>query len=99
MDMGRAYQKSVKDYLPHADVVLDRFHVMQNYSRAIANQRRMEFRKADYLGKKLIKGSKFLLLKNADKLNEKQISKLKKGGKIFRIGGRKDGHWEVKTED
>jgi len=30
---------------------------------------------------------------------EKQISKLKKGGKIFRIGGRKDGHWEVKTED
>lgn len=29
---------------------------------------------------------------------EKQISNLKKDGKIFRIGGRKDGHWEVKTE-
>lgn len=29
---------------------------------------------------------------------EKQISKLKKDGKISRIGGRKDGHWEVKTE-
>ena len=29
---------------------------------------------------------------------EKQISNLKKGGKIFRIGGRKDGHWELKTE-
>lgn len=78
MDMGRAYQKSVKDYLPHADVVLDRFHVMQNYSKAIANQRRMEFRKADYAGKKLIKGSKFLLLRNADKLNEKQQNKLNK---------------------
>ncbi len=29
---------------------------------------------------------------------EKQILKLKKDGKIFRIGGRKDGHWELKTE-
>lgn len=78
MDMGPAYQKSVKDYLPHADIVFDRFHVMQNYSKAISNQRRMEFRKADYAGKKLIKGSKFLLLRNADKLSEKQQGKLNK---------------------
>ena len=50
MDMGPAYQKSVKDCLPKADIVFDRFHVMKNYSKAIQNQRRIEFRKAD--GKK-----------------------------------------------
>ncbi len=78
MDMGPAYQKSVKDHLPHADIVFDRFHVMKNYSKAISNQRRMEFRKADAAGKKLIKGSKFLLLRNSDKLSEKQQNKLNK---------------------
>ena len=76
MDMGRAYQKAVRKNLPNADIVFDRFHVMQNYSKAIANQRRVEFRKADDAGKNLIKGSKFLLLKNAEKLTEKQQEKL-----------------------
>ena len=28
MDMGPAYQKSVRDCLPNADIVFDRFHVM-----------------------------------------------------------------------
>ena len=32
MDMGPSYQKSVRDCLPNADMVFDRFHVMQNYS-------------------------------------------------------------------
>ena len=78
MDMGPAYQKSVREYLPKADIVFDRFHVMQNYSKAICNQRRIEFRKADKLGRDLIKGPKFLLLKNNKKLNEKQKNKLDK---------------------
>jgi transposase len=30
MDMGPAYQKSVRDCLPNADSVFDRFHVMKN---------------------------------------------------------------------
>jgi len=76
MDMGPAYQKSVRECLPHADIVFDRFHVMKNYSKAIQNQRRIEFRKASRSGKELMKGTHYLLLKNADKLNEKQGSKL-----------------------
>lgn len=76
MDMGPAYQKAVRECLPAADIVFDRFHVMQNYSKAIQNQRRIEFRKADSAGKQLIKGSHYLLLKNADKLNAQQSDKL-----------------------
>ncbi len=30
MDMGPAYQKAVRECLPHTDIVFDRFHVMQN---------------------------------------------------------------------
>jgi transposase len=77
MDMGPAYQKAVRECLPNADIVFDRFHVMQNYSKAIQNQRRTEFRKACRSGKELMKGTHYLLLKNADKLDEKQNVKLR----------------------
>lgn len=76
MDMGPSYQKAVKDDLPHADIIFDRFHVMQNFGRAIDNQRRIEFRKADKAGKDLIVGTRYLLLKNQDKLDERQQNRL-----------------------
>lgn len=78
MDMGPSYQKSVRDCLPNADIVFDRFHVMQNYSKAIGNQRRIEYRKANKAGKDLIKGTHYLVLKNADKLDESQTERLQK---------------------
>jgi len=76
MDMGPAYQKAVRECLPAADIVFDRFHVMQNYSKAIQNQRRIEFKKATTADKEMMKGTHYLLLKNADKLDEKQSDKL-----------------------
>lgn len=76
MDMGPAYQKSVRECLPNADIVFDRFHVMKNYTKALNNQRRIEFRKANKPGKDLLKGTHYLVLKNADKLSEPQTQKL-----------------------
>ena len=73
-----SYQKSVRDCLPQADIVFDRFHVMQNYSKVINNQRRSEYRKADQAGKELLKGTRYLVLKNADKLTPSQEEKLHK---------------------
>ena len=77
MDMGPAYQKAVRETLPNADIVLDRFHVMQNFCKAMDNQRRAEFRKADDAQKKLIVGSRYLLLKHSEKLTETQSDQLK----------------------
>lgn len=77
MDMGPAYQRAVRDYLPQADIIFDRFHVMQMFSRAIDNQRRIEFRKADNKGRLLMKGCRYLLLRNQDKLEANQKQKLK----------------------
>jgi transposase len=78
MDMGPAYQKAVRDELPNADIIFDRFHVMQNFCKAMDNQRRVEFRKADDAQKNLITGSRYLLLKNSEKLNDVQQDQLKK---------------------
>ena len=78
MDRGPAYQKAVREWLPHADIVFDRFHVMKNYSDAIKNQRRTEFRKASQEGKELLKGCHYLLLKSPDKLTETQSEKLER---------------------
>ena len=77
MDMGKAYQKAVRTSLPNADIVFDRFHVMQNFSKVIQRQRRTEFRKATNRDEKgLIKGSLYLLLMNAEKMSDKQSDKL-----------------------
>jgi len=78
MDMGPAYQKSTRENLPNAAIVFDRFHVMQNYMKALSNQRRIEFRKADKAGQDLLKGTHYLVLKNASKLDENQTQKLQK---------------------
>jgi transposase len=78
MDMGPSYQKSVRECLPNADIVFDRFHVMKNYSKALSNQRRIEFRKANKAGKELLTGTHYLVLKNADKLDDSQTQKLQR---------------------
>lgn len=75
MDRGPAYQKAVRDCLPHADSVFDRFPVMKNESKALGHQRRIEFRKANQAGKELLKGTHYWVLKKADKLNETQTPK------------------------
>lgn len=56
MDMGPSYQKSVRDCLPNADIVFDRFHVMQNYSKVISNQRELSTEKRIKLVKNCLKG-------------------------------------------
>jgi len=76
MDMGLSYQKSVRESLPNADIVFDRFHVMKNYGDVIKSQRRIEFRRAHKTGRDLMKGCHYLLLKNSDKLSEEQSNKL-----------------------
>jgi len=76
MDMGLPFQCAVKTWLPNADIVFDRFHVMQMYNKALASVRRSQFRKADAEGKEIIKGSRYLLLSNKCNLKEDQQPKL-----------------------
>lgn len=76
MDMGPAYQAAVREHLPNAIIVFDRFHVMKLYSDLIRNVRAAEFRKADADGKQVIKGSLYLLLGNRQRLDASGVQRL-----------------------
>lgn len=70
MGMGLAYQSAVRRWLPGADIVFDRFHVMQLYGKAIKQVWRAEFSKAGAEHKEKIKGTSYLLLSGRDKLGD-----------------------------
>ena len=76
MDMWEPYINRVKHHCPNANIVFDFFHVVQAFGRVIDKVRRDEYLKADEQGRKVLKGSRYLLLKNEENLTEKQVSRL-----------------------
>jgi transposase len=76
IDRAGAYQASIQEHLPDADIVYDRFHLMMNVNKAVDEVRRAEWREAKGEEKKLIKGQRYLLLKNEENLDEDAADKL-----------------------
>jgi len=76
MDMNAAYASAVKKHLPHVDVVFDRFHVVALLNTAIDDIRRDQQAKCNAVGLKVIKGMRFLLLSNYERLNPKKQDSL-----------------------
>jgi transposase len=73
IDMSAAYTKAVTENLPKAWLVYDHFHVIRLYNEKLSNLRRKlygETKDADMKG--LLKGTRWLLLKNAENLDEKR---------------------------
>lgn len=70
MDMSPAYISAVRTHLPAAAIVFDRFHVVKLMNEKLSDLRRGLQREADMLGKKMLKGTRWLLLKNPENLNE-----------------------------
>lgn len=76
MDMNAAYASAAKKFLPNVDVVFDRFHVVALLNTAIDEVRRDQQAKCNAVGLQAIKGMRFLLLKNYEKLDFKKQSSL-----------------------
>ena len=76
MDMNAAYASAVRDHLPEVDVVFDRFHVVALLNMAIEEIRRDQQTKCNEVGLKVIKGMRFLLLRNYEKLDFKKKNSL-----------------------
>ena len=77
MDMWEPYINRVKHHCPNANIVFDFFHVVQAFGRVIDKVRREEYLKANEQDRKVLKGSRYLLLKNEENLTDKQQSRLK----------------------
>jgi len=76
-DMWRAYIKVIKKKAPQALHILDRFHIVANLNKAIDEVRAGEHKQLVADGfEPVLKRSRWLLLKRAENLNEKQECKL-----------------------
>ena len=69
IDMWPAYINSAKKNCPSADIVFDKFHVVKKFGEVITKLRSAEYRKAETPeSKDILKGTKWLLLKNKSNL-------------------------------
>src|SRR3954471_5714133 len=76
MDMSPAYREAVSTNLPKAKIVFDRFHVMKLFNEKLSELRRALHREAtDLMQKKVLKGTRWLLLKAAENLDEERDEK------------------------
>lgn len=70
-DMSPAYIAAVLEHLPRAVHVFDRFHVVKLFNHELSELRRDLFREAtDHLQKIVLKGTRWLLLKNPENLDD-----------------------------
>lgn len=71
MDMSRAYIFAVTEHLPEATIVFDKFHVVKLMNDKLSDLRRELYREAaDRLDKDVLKGTRWLLMKNPDHLDD-----------------------------
>jgi len=72
-DMSPAYALAVRLNLPDAVLVNDRFHVVKLYNEMLTELRRELYREAtDQLQKDVLKGTRWLLLKRMDNLDDEK---------------------------
>ncbi|MDY6785670.1 MAG: ISL3 family transposase, partial [Cyanobacteriota bacterium] len=92
IDLWKGYKNLVKELMPNAQVVADRFHVMAQVNQELDEGRKAEKRQVEEAVKASkspqekekheqvlaeLKKSKYVLLKNEENLNLQQIEKLK----------------------
>ena len=78
MDRSPADREAVATHRPKAKIVFDRFHVMKLFNEKLSDLRRALYREAtDVLQKKVLKGTRWLLLKASENLDEKRDEKQK----------------------
>lgn len=70
-DMSPAFIKGVKENLPNAKITFDKFHILKIINEAVD-----EVRKKEVSSNNLLKGTKYIWLKNFNNLTSKQKEKL-----------------------
>jgi transposase len=105
MDMSVSYSNAVKDILPDIPIVFDRYHIMAIMNRQIDDLRREQQRSLNDQGKKFVKGSRFLLLKNYDNVKGEDRVRLdtllEANGPLYEIHTMKEQlrlFWQQKSQ-
>jgi transposase len=78
IDRSGAYKAAVELYLPKADIVYDKFHLVANLGEVIDKIRRRTQAQADVEGRAFLKGQRYNLLRNKENLKPDGRADLKK---------------------
>jgi transposase len=78
IDMSAAYASSIKKHLPTVSIIFDRFHVTKLLNNTLDKIRRSEYTKCQNKGLHVLKGQRFLLLRNFIDLDDDQKSSLQR---------------------
>lgn len=78
MDMWRPYISEVSHILPSATIVLDKFHIVSNLNKAIDMVRKHEYHTVSKEEQSVVKGSRYLLLKHRNNLEDNAKTRLSK---------------------
>lgn len=77
MDMSPAYHDAVSTHLPEATIVFDHFHVIKLFNDKLSDLRRSLYHQAEDEQKKVLKGSRWLLLKAPENLDPDRNEKVR----------------------
>jgi transposase len=70
IDRAGAYKLAVETWLPEAEIVYDKFHIVANYNDVIDKVRRRSWREANLTERSFIKGQRYNLFRNPENLTE-----------------------------
>ena len=76
IDMWRPYYQAVCGKLPRAKVVVDRFHVMKQLNTRLTQLRTKYQKQCDPETQKILKGSRWIIVRNRSELSKKQADQL-----------------------
>jgi len=107
MDMGAAFNKSVRDNAPNAVACIDPFHAVKTVTDALDVVRRATWnelrRLPDQTAAKKFKGARWCLLKRPENLTEDQATTLRqlrrRGGELWRAYSLKEAFREIFSGD
>jgi transposase len=75
-DMWQPYIDMIRDHLPEATLVFDKFHVIQHLNKAVDQVRRDEARDLRKTNPELLKRTRYIWLKKPENLTDKQRARL-----------------------
>lgn len=75
-DMWQPYIEMITSYLPEATLVFDKFHIIRHLLDAVDQVRRQEAQRLKKTHPELLKGTRYIWLKNPENLTDKQQSRL-----------------------
>jgi len=76
-DMWKPYITVIREYLPDAVLVFDRFHLMRHLLEAVDDVRKQEARELKKTNPDLLKGAKYVFLKNPENLTDRQRERMR----------------------